>query len=201
MAAEQVLRFAPYRLDSSDERLWLGKEPIKLTPKSFAVLQYLVERSTRLVTKEELFSALWSDTAVGDASLTRCIREIRAALSDNSRAPVYIETTHRRGFRFIGRSADGLRQILHTETRYAKSDRFNISFQVLGNGPFDVVVVPGWVSNVEGWWDLPAAKAFYERLAAFCRLIIFDKRGTACRIHFLLTARLPLNSGWTTYER
>jgi pimeloyl-ACP methyl ester carboxylesterase len=63
-------------------------------------------------------------------------------------------------------------------TRYAKTGDVHIAYQVLGDGPIDVVVVPGWASNVEGWWDLPAAADFYERLGSFCRFIIFDKRGT-----------------------
>jgi len=58
MAAEQVFRFGPYRLDASEEQVWRGQEPVKLTPKSFSVLRYLAERPKHLVTKEELFEAL-----------------------------------------------------------------------------------------------------------------------------------------------
>ena len=178
MAAEQALRFGPYRLDASEEQVWRGQELVKLTPKSFSVLRYLAERPKRLVTKEELFRALWPDTAVSDAALTRCIREIREALTDDARSPHYIETAHRRGFRFVGPSADARQPILRTKTKYAKSGGVNIAYQVVGDGPIDLVMVPGWTSNVEGWWELPASTAFYERLATFCRLIIFDKRGT-----------------------
>ena len=70
MAAEQALRFGPYRLDASEEQVWRGQEVVKLTPKSFSVLRYLAERPKHLVTKEELFRALWPDTAVSDAALT-----------------------------------------------------------------------------------------------------------------------------------
>lgn len=64
------------------------------------------------------------------------------------------------------------------ETRYAKSDDVNIAYQVVGDGPCDLILVPGWVSNVEVLWDEPAMARFLRRLAAFSRLIIFDKRGT-----------------------
>src|SRR5437588_5068803 len=64
------------------------------------------------------------------------------------------------------------------ETRYAKSGDVNIAYQVVGEGPFDLVYVPGWVSNVELMWEQPKAKRFLERLASFSRLILFDKRGT-----------------------
>jgi class 3 adenylate cyclase/pimeloyl-ACP methyl ester carboxylesterase len=64
------------------------------------------------------------------------------------------------------------------ETRYAKSGDVSIAYQVLGDGPFDLVFAPGSVSNVEFGWEEPTLERFYHRLASFCRLIIFDKRGT-----------------------
>src|SRR5213078_166087 len=64
------------------------------------------------------------------------------------------------------------------ETRYAKSGDVNIAYQVVGDGPFDLVYVPGWVSNVELLWEKPKPARFLERLASFSRLILFAKRGT-----------------------
>src|SRR5437762_4762581 len=64
------------------------------------------------------------------------------------------------------------------ETRYAKSGDLNIAYQVTGEGPFDLVYVPGWVSNVEAMWEEPAHARLLGRLASFSRLILFDKRGT-----------------------
>jgi class 3 adenylate cyclase/pimeloyl-ACP methyl ester carboxylesterase len=64
------------------------------------------------------------------------------------------------------------------ETRYAKSGDVSIAYQVLGDGPFDLVFAPGSVSNLEFGWEEPTLERFYHRLASFCRLIIFDKRGT-----------------------
>ena len=64
------------------------------------------------------------------------------------------------------------------ETQYARSGDVNIAYQVVGEGPLDLVYVPGWVSNVELIWDEPAMAHFLERLASFSRLILFDKRGT-----------------------
>lgn len=63
-------------------------------------------------------------------------------------------------------------------TQYARSGRVNIAYQVVGNGPLDLVYVPGWVSNVELNWEEPEYARFLGRLAAFSRLITFDKRGT-----------------------
>lgn len=64
------------------------------------------------------------------------------------------------------------------ETRYAKSGDVNIAFQVLGEGPRDLVLVPGWISNIEVFWEEPSTARFLTRLASFSRLILFDKRGT-----------------------
>ena len=64
------------------------------------------------------------------------------------------------------------------ETKYAKSKDVNIAYQVVGNGPIDLVFVIGWVSNVEYLWEEPSLNNFLKRLSSFSRLIIFDKRGT-----------------------
>jgi pimeloyl-ACP methyl ester carboxylesterase/class 3 adenylate cyclase len=63
-------------------------------------------------------------------------------------------------------------------TRYAKSGGVSIAYQLVGDGPRDLVYVPGWVSNIECFWEEPGSARFFERLASFSRLILFDKRGT-----------------------
>ena len=63
-------------------------------------------------------------------------------------------------------------------TQYAKVGDLHIAFQVVGDGPLDLVFVPGWVSNVELGWEEPRQAAFLRGLASFARLILFDKRGT-----------------------
>jgi pimeloyl-ACP methyl ester carboxylesterase len=65
-----------------------------------------------------------------------------------------------------------------SQTRYARSGDLSIAYQVVGDGPFDLVYVPGWVSNIELMWEEPGLAGFLERLASFSRLILFDKRGT-----------------------
>src|SRR5947209_4018680 len=63
-------------------------------------------------------------------------------------------------------------------TRYARSGKVNIAYQVTGEGPLDLVYVPGWVSHVELAWEDPDYARFLRRLSSFARLITFDKRGT-----------------------
>jgi pimeloyl-ACP methyl ester carboxylesterase len=67
---------------------------------------------------------------------------------------------------------------MYSETRYAKSGEVHIAYQVVGEASRDLVLVPGWVSNIETFWEEPTVARFLERLASFSRLILFDKRGT-----------------------
>jgi len=64
------------------------------------------------------------------------------------------------------------------ETRYAQSGDVSVAYQVIGDGPTDLVYVPGWISNVELMWEDPTLARFLRRLGSFARLITFDKRGT-----------------------
>ncbi len=64
------------------------------------------------------------------------------------------------------------------DTRYARSGDVHIAYQVLGDGPIDLIVVPGFVTHLEYQWEEPDAARFFQRLARFSRLIVFDKRGT-----------------------
>jgi DNA-binding winged helix-turn-helix (wHTH) protein len=96
----QIL-FPPFCLDPINERLMRDREVIRLRPKSFAVLRYLAERPDKLVRKMELIEAVWPETYVTDTLLKVCVTEIRKALGDDSAAPRFIETAHRRGYRFI----------------------------------------------------------------------------------------------------
>ena len=166
-----------------------------LAPKAFTVLQHLVTHSGQLITKDELLELAWADVHVGDGALKVCVREIRRALQDDPRTPAYIETAHRRGYRFIAPVAveaaapvpPGLTVVpagpassLMTvpETHYARSGDVNIAYQVIGSGPRDLVFIMGWVSHLEYFWAEPSFARFLHRLATFSRLILIDKRGT-----------------------
>ena len=77
-------------------------EEIYLRPKTFQTLRYLLEHRDRLVTKEELATAIWRDVAVTDDAMVQCVVEIRKALGDDSREPRYIRTIPKIGYRFVG---------------------------------------------------------------------------------------------------
>lgn len=96
------LHFGPFVLDTLNQCLWRDTEAVVLTPKMFAILHYLVTHPGQLVTKDELLSAVWAGTYVSDAALKVCIRRTRDVLQDDPKAPRFIETVQRRGYRFIG---------------------------------------------------------------------------------------------------
>ena len=150
-----------------------------------------------MLRSRKLLDAAWSDVFVGDAALKVCIREIRRALADDSQNPRYVETAHRRGYRFVAsvtiadRPAGTPRHVADVtpsrprsgpadvpKTHYARSGDVNIAYQVLGEGPIDLVFVMGWVSHLECSWTEPAFARFLRRLSGFSRLMLFDKRGT-----------------------
>ena len=78
-----------------------GDHPVSLTPKAFDLLFYLVERHGRLVTKQELMSALWPDTFVEEANLTYTMSALRKAVEDGQNGEQFIQTVPRRGYRFV----------------------------------------------------------------------------------------------------
>jgi DNA-binding winged helix-turn-helix (wHTH) protein/tetratricopeptide (TPR) repeat protein len=105
IANDKRIDFDRFSLDLVNECLWQGAEAIKVRPKAFALLSYLLGRPGQLVTKDELLSAVWPETFVSDAVLKVTIRQLREALGDDPKTPRFIETAHRRGYRFIAQLA------------------------------------------------------------------------------------------------
>ncbi|NOT53345.1 MAG: hypothetical protein HOP18_01950, partial [Deltaproteobacteria bacterium] len=122
MAGDPVLNFGSYRLDVGNEQLWRETQLVRLTPKAWQVLRLLVERSGQLVTKDEFAQTVWTGTVVSDAALTSCIQELRQALEDNARTPRYIETVHRRGFRFVGKVVSDQLSVVSQQGRSANKE-------------------------------------------------------------------------------
>src|SRR5215510_2313021 len=93
--------FGPFRLDQANAGLWRAEQPVALRPKTFEVLMYLVTHAGQLVTKEALLDAVWPETAVGEGVLKTSMNELRKALGETAKAPQWIATVHRRGYRFV----------------------------------------------------------------------------------------------------
>ena len=93
--------FGPFRLDRINAGLWRADQPVTLRPKTFEILVYLVTHAGQLVTKEALLDAIWPETAVGEGVLKTSMNELRKALGETAKAPQWIATVHRRGYRFV----------------------------------------------------------------------------------------------------
>jgi predicted ATPase len=93
--------FQNFRLDTANQCLWHGGSRVDLTPKAFDVLRFLVEHKGRLVTPNELQEALWAKTYVNPEGIRGYVQEIRSALGDRPKKPVFIETLPKRGYQFI----------------------------------------------------------------------------------------------------
>ena len=150
-------QFGPFQLDVENERLWRGREEIILRPKSFAVLRYLVAQPRQLVTRDEILQAVWPGIVVTDAVLTVCIGEIRQALGDDRHRPQYIETVHRRGYRFIGTisavpAPDDYSRYRPGTTR-AQPMRHRSVLQPSVLSPVSLVGREAEIAQLEGWLE------------------------------------------------
>ena len=94
-------KFGPFLVDGGAYRLIRDGENVPLSPKIIDLLLFLAARPSVLVSKDELFRALWPDVAVTDNALTQAVSELRQALGDDASNPKYVQTVARRGYRFI----------------------------------------------------------------------------------------------------
>ena len=184
------ISFAGYRFEAETGRLWSGSREIRLTPKASEVLTQLVLHAGEPVSKADLFATVWSGTAVSDDALTSCIQELRRALDDDSKQPRFIETRHRRGYRFVAelsraepahpaavthvsRPGRGLEQ----EIRFCTtSDGVSLAYSLVGAGPY-IVRVLGHFTHLEAEWEWPDLRRFWERLAEHHTVVRYDGRG------------------------
>jgi len=99
--APGVLTFGPFRVDRVGGVLSRDGQELPLPPKAFGVLVCLLQRPGALVSREHLFREVWDGAAVTNASLTEAVRTLRQALDDDPQQPRYVQTVHRRGYRFV----------------------------------------------------------------------------------------------------
>lgn len=103
------VQFAEFTLDTDARQLFERSRDVHLSPKAFELLKVLVEERPRAISKQELLDRVWPGTFVSDASLARCVSELRTALNDHSRSAGFVQTVHGFGYRFFeGRADDAL---------------------------------------------------------------------------------------------
>jgi DNA-binding winged helix-turn-helix (wHTH) protein/alpha-beta hydrolase superfamily lysophospholipase len=175
-----ALTFGSYRFDAETGRLWSGAREIRLTPKAADVLKHLVRHAGELVSKADLFATVWSGTSVGDDALTSCIQELRRALEDDSKQPRYIETRHRRGYRFLAPLAEAppeRQRELQQQIKFCTtSDGVSLAYSSVGTGPY-LVRVLGHFTHLQAEWEWPDMRRFWEQLAERHTVVRYDGRG------------------------
>src|SRR6185295_18840559 len=107
------------------ECLWRNGEAIALRPKAYAVLRFLIDHPSVLVTKQQLLDAVWPETFVSDSVLKDSVRQLREALGDDAKTPKFIETAHRRGYRFIAPLRESREQPIHSAAHPVAAPRFS----------------------------------------------------------------------------
>src|SRR5262245_13484807 len=95
-----IVEFGPFRFHPTNG-LWRDGVEVALPPRALGILEALTARAGEVVSKQRLMDAVWKDACVTEASLLEAIRVLREALGDDRLNPTYIQTVHRRGYRFI----------------------------------------------------------------------------------------------------
>ena len=101
-----AVRFDAFTFDAIARQLLRGSAALHLSPKAFDLLALLIERRTEAVSRTDIHSRLWPNTFVSDGSLAVLVTEIRDVLGDDAGHPVFVQTVHRFGYRFIGNAAE-----------------------------------------------------------------------------------------------
>jgi len=122
--APDVLTFGPFRVDRTGGVLSRDGQEVALPPKAVSVLLCLLARPGAIVSREDLLGEVWGDAAVTDASLTEAVRTLRQALDDDPQQPLYVQTVHRRGYRFVAevRREEGKPLVAHPPSDGAGRD-------------------------------------------------------------------------------
>ncbi|HET7669221.1 MAG TPA: AAA family ATPase [Burkholderiales bacterium] len=193
----QPITFGPFRLDPR-AGLTRGRRAVRLTPKAFSLLCVLAGERGRVVGKEELFRAVWRGAVVGDTALVTCVQELRRALGDKAGRPRYIETLHRRGYRFIAEPAAAPAAAAPPASalsvapvfvgRPRELDEIEAAFEAARDGKRQVVLVAGEA----GIGKTTLVRAFLSRAAARAPVLAWGQSaehyGAAEPYHPLLDA-------------
>jgi pimeloyl-ACP methyl ester carboxylesterase len=182
-------RFGPFRLEAAERRLWREDRQVPLQGKLFDLLLILVRNAGRLLEKETILRSVWPDTHVEETNLPHSVSILRKVLgeTDDTR---YVETVPKHGYRFVATVREVTSDIGGAvaptprvkpkipSTRYVRAGDVTVAYQVCGDGPIDVVYVPGWITHLEYGWEQPRVAQLRQGIASFSRLLLFDKRGT-----------------------
>ena len=217
-----IFRFEGHALDVQRGCLMRGQAELELRPKSFAVLRYLVENANRLVSKDELFKAIWPNVFVTNDSLTQCVREVRLALRDEEQR--ILKTVPRRGYLFAAAVSvsDGKHQVHEAQAAAPRLSIAVLPFTNLSNDREQEYLADGLtdslttdLSHIPGCFVIARSSAFtYKGKAVEARQVgrelgvryllegSVQKGGTRIRVNVQLIDAQTGNHLWAErYDR
>jgi DNA-binding winged helix-turn-helix (wHTH) protein/pimeloyl-ACP methyl ester carboxylesterase len=192
--------FEHHSLDAGRRELRRGADVVALEPQVFDVLEYLIRNRERVVSNDELITAVWNGRIVSESTLSSRMTAVRQAVGDSGERQNLIRTITRKGYRFIGEvredqgSVDprGAKPEPPTERNEARpptphgsqsvtfcktKDGINLAVASVGHGPM-LVRAAHWPTNIEYDWQSPITGPLLQRLAGRFRLVRYDGRGT-----------------------
>jgi pimeloyl-ACP methyl ester carboxylesterase/DNA-binding winged helix-turn-helix (wHTH) protein len=193
-------RFGRFDLDPSLGQLCHDRRPIRIEPRAFALLCYLVQHRDRIVSKKELLDTVWDGGFVTEAALTTGLRTVRLAIGDTGHQQGFIRTVHRRGYQFVAPtsvSPIGSATAAVADTTAAPiitvavdmaagsrdtirlcrtADGTRIAWAAAGTGP-PLVKTANWLSQIDLERTMPMFTHWFEGLTRGRRLIRYDERG------------------------
>lgn len=192
--------FGDYAIDPARRELCRRGEPVHVEPQVFDLLLHLIQNRGRVVSKDDLLSAVWQGRIVSESTLSNRINAARRAIGDSGDRQHFIRTIARRGFRFVGEVSQdpidsksfgaassssemaeptgGRAKPLNQEVTFCRTaDGVHLAVATSGSG-LPVVKAANWLNHVEYDWDSPVWSPSFKRLASRFRLIRYDERAT-----------------------
>jgi DNA-binding winged helix-turn-helix (wHTH) protein/pimeloyl-ACP methyl ester carboxylesterase len=187
--ANTVYEFGPFRLELKEHRLVREGHRIPLTGKAFSTLRVLVEHHGKLVSKQDLMSAVWPETTVEENNLDRNISALRKALGDQANGQSFIETVPRVGYRFVAQVAEDTstaplpaterEQELPSrqEIRFCTTaDKVRLAYATVGSGS-PLVKVANCFNHLDFEWESPIWRHWVRDFASGHSIVRYDGRG------------------------
>jgi len=189
VASNTVYEFGSFRLELREHRLLRHGAPIPLTGKAFQTLRVLVEARGNLVSKQDLMTAVWPETAVEENNLDRNISTLRKALGEQSSGRPFIETVPRVGYRFLAPVTDSTStspppappaEIIPStrqEIRFCVTpDKVRLAYSTIGSG-HPLVRVANCFNHLDFEWESPIWRHWVRDLAGGSSILRYDGRG------------------------
>jgi len=178
--------FGPFLLDVNERKLVRGNQEIRIRARVFDTLCVLVDNAGRLVRKDELMRAVWSNATVEENNLDYCVSQLRKLL----RPANYIETVPRYGYRFVAEVQPVSSRTMHLSTAAASqefpepeirfftaSDGVRIAYTIGGQGPV-LIQPPTWLGHIGYEWKNPGRRRWLSEIMTHNTLVRYDQRGS-----------------------